>query len=41
MLGQRRFRVVIVRPGKGIGMGHTRRPDRVIRYDGQETVATF
>ncbi len=38
MLKQRRFHVVIVTPGRGAGMGLSAKPDRVIVYDGRETV---
>jgi alpha-D-xyloside xylohydrolase len=41
MLRQRSFRIVMVKEGKGAGMELTRKPDRVIRYDGSEKVVKF
>jgi alpha-D-xyloside xylohydrolase len=41
MLKQRSFRVVLVKEGQGTGMDLTRKPDRVIPYDGNQAVVKF
>jgi alpha-D-xyloside xylohydrolase len=41
MLMERSFHVVLVRAGRGVGMGLTEKPDQVIRYDGRAKVVNL
>ncbi|MBP7792582.1 MAG: DUF5110 domain-containing protein [Candidatus Goldbacteria bacterium] len=38
MLNERKFNVVFVRPGAGAGDVLTKRPDRIVKYDGREII---
>jgi len=41
MLSERVFQVVLVRPSHGAGLAITEKPDRQIRFHGEQTVAEF
>ena len=36
MLERRTFRIVVVRPDRGAGIGETEAPDRTVTYSGDE-----
>lgn len=38
---QSSFRVVLAKAGQGAGMDLTRKPDRVVNYQGSEAVVVF